>query len=101
MTCDRQTDRQPHLFFFRDTLPTVEGTTENWIGSPGWTQFGSAKPHRSIQDFTYSIALCGAYGATMHDIYMRYGSTNYGRVEHILMHFHMGYIILRVKSHHR
>ncbi|CAF3541376.1 unnamed protein product [Adineta steineri] len=55
-------------------------TTENWIGSPGWTQFGSAKPHRPIQDFTYSITQYIAYGAAMHNTYMIYGGTNYGRV---------------------
>lgn len=55
-------------------------TTENWIGSPGWTQFGSAKPHRPIQDFTYSIAQYVAYGAAMHNTYMIYGGTNYGKI---------------------
>ena len=70
--------RNVHWPKHNNTQPGI--TTENWIGSPGWTQFGSAKPHRPIQDFTYSITQYVAYGAAMHNIYMIYGGTNYGRV---------------------
>jgi hypothetical protein len=70
--------RNVHWPKHNNTQPGI--TTENWIGSPGWTQFGSAKPHRPIQDFTYSIAQYFAYGAAMHNTYMMYGGTDYGRV---------------------
>ncbi|CAF4903936.1 unnamed protein product [Rotaria sp. Silwood1] len=70
--------RNVHWPKHNNTQPGI--TTENWIGSPGWTEFGSAKPHRPIQDFTYSIAQYVAYGAVMHNIYLMYGGTNYGRI---------------------
>ncbi|CAF0968528.1 unnamed protein product [Rotaria sordida] len=70
--------RNVHWPKHNNTQPGI--TTENWIGSPGWTQFGSAKPHRPIQDFTYSVVQYVAYGAAMHNTYLMYGGTNYGRI---------------------
>lgn len=87
---DVKTNNANNNYYSGDWLRTVHWpkhnytqpgiTTENWIGSPGWTEFGSAKPHRPIEDFTYSIAQFVAYGAAMHNIYMIYGGTNYGRI---------------------
>lgn len=87
---DVKTNNANNNYYSGDWLRTVHWpkhnytqpgiTTENWIGSPGWTEFGSAKPHRPIEDFTYSITQYIAYGAAMHNTYMIYGGTNYGRI---------------------
>lgn len=51
--------------------------TENWNG---WFQhWGEGFPHRPIEDDLYSISSWIMYGGTMHNYYMLYGGTNYGR----------------------